>query len=437
MSDRELEGAQELAARFAAIINSSDDAIVSKTVQGIITSWNPGAERMFGYTAAEAVGQSITLIIPQDRRAEEEEVLARIRRGERVDHFETVRQHKDGHRIDISLTVSPIRNAAGQVTGASKIARDISDRRRYEADREAFLARERQARDAAETLNRSKDQFLATLSHELRTPLNAIFGWAQMLNAEQLDPQMSKRASQAILRNATAQVQLIDDLLDLSRIITGHMRLDVRPVDPRTVIEAALESVQPAARAKAIRIQTVLDPRAGPIMGDPTRLQQIIWNLVMNAVKFTPENGRVTVHLQRIDSHVELRVSDTGEGIDPGILPHIFERFRQADSGSTRQHGGLGIGLALVRHLVEMHGGTVSAHSAGLGQGATFTVTLPLSGAQPELGPGETKAPDMAIERREEMKPISLRGLKIIVVDDDVDSVEMATVVLVNARRGG
>ncbi len=410
MSDRELEGAQELAARFAAIINFSDDAIVSKTVQGIITSWNPGAERMFGYTAAEAVGQSITLIIPRERWPEEEDVLARIRAGERVDHFETVRQHKDGHRIDISLTVSPIRNAAGQVIGASKIARDISDRRRYEADREAFLARERQAREAAEALNRSKDQFLATLSHELRTPLNAIFGWAQMLNAEQLDPQTSKRASQAILRNATAQVQLIDDLLDLSRIITGHMRLDVRPVDPRTVIEAALESVQPAARAKAIRTQTVLDPRAGPIMADPTRLQQIVWNLVMNAVKFTPENGRVTVHLQRIDSHVELRVSDTGEGIDPGILPHIFERFRQADSGSTRQHGGLGIGLALVRHLVEMHGGTVSAHSAGLGQGATFTVTLPLSGAQPELRPGETKAPDMAIDHREDMKPISLRG---------------------------
>jgi PAS domain S-box-containing protein len=432
MSRGELEHG-ELAARFAAIISSSDDAIISKTVDGVITSWNPAAERIFGYTAAEAVGQHITLIIPSDRLAEEDHVLARIREGKRVDHFETVRRRKDGRHVDISLTVSPIRNAAGEVIGASKIARDISERRRYEVEREAILAREQLAREVAEGLNRSKDQFLATLSHELRTPLNAILGWAQMLASEQLDPQTSTRAKQAILRNAAAQVQLIDDLLDLSRIITGNMRLDVRPVDLRTIIEAALESVQPATQAKAIRMQTVLDPRAGPIMGDPTRLQQIIWNLVMNAVKFTPRHGQVQVHLERVQSHVELVVSDTGAGIEPDVLPHLFERFRRADSSTTRQYGGLGIGLALVRHLVEIHGGTVSAHSAGAGHGATFTVTLPISLFQPEQHPGGTRIPVMAIGRDEELKPVSLRGLKILVVDDDVDGVEMATFIFNNA----
>jgi PAS domain S-box-containing protein len=428
MADETTAGAHEFAAaRLAAIVNSSDDAIVSKTVDGVITSWNAGAERIFGYTAAEAVGRHITMIIPADRLSEEDEVLARIRRGEHVDHFETVRQRKDGRLIDISLTVSPIHNAAGQVIGASKIARDISERRRSERERESLVAREREARALAERLNRTKDQFLATLSHELRTPLNAIYGWAQMLDARQLDAPTRQRATQAILRNAKAQVQLIDDLLDLSRIVTGHMRLDVRLVDLRDVIQAALESVQPAARAKSIRVQVVLDPHAGPIMGDPSRLQQVVWNLLINAVKFTPKEGRVQVHLTRNRSLVDIAVSDTGEGIDREMLPHLFERFRQADSSMTRPHGGLGIGLALVRHLVEMHGGTVEADSAGPGRGATFRVRLPLSLVREETRPRSAGA-----ETRDASKPLSLVGLRVLVVDDDTDSVEIATTILTN-----
>ena len=225
--------AAEGASRLAAIIDSSDDAIVSKTLQGIITSWNRAAERIFGYTAAEAVGQHISLIIPEERHGEEHEVLARLVKGERIDHFETIRRTKDGRRVEISLTVSPVRNSAGRIVGASKVARDISDRRRLERERQALLEREQEARGEAEALNRSKDQFLATLSHELRTPLNAIYGWARMLDAGRLDAAATRRATEAILRNAAAQVQLIEDLFDVSRVVTGNMRLDVPPAERR------------------------------------------------------------------------------------------------------------------------------------------------------------------------------------------------------------
>src|SRR5687767_3889673 len=332
-----LEG--HVGAWLAAIIDSSDDAIISKTLDGVITSWNAGAERIFGWTAAEAVGRHITLIIPDDRRAEEDEVLARIRRGERGDHFETIRVARNGHRLNISLTISPIRDGTGQILGASKIARDVTERRLMEEERERLLAREQQARTQAEALNRTKDEFLATVSHELRTPLNAIFGWARMLQSGSVSGATTQRAVEAIVRNASAQVQLIDDLLDVSRIITGNMRLDLRPVDLRAVVEAALDAVRPAMAAKDIELESVLDARAGPIMGAADRLQQVIWNLLINAVKFTPTGGSIQVHLHRHDAHVELTVTDTGEGIDPGVLPYIFDRFRQGDTGTSRRHG--------------------------------------------------------------------------------------------------
>ncbi|MFP5287381.1 MAG: ATP-binding protein, partial [Thermoanaerobaculia bacterium] len=236
------------------------------------------------------------------------------------------------------------------------------------------------ARRAAEKANRIKDEFLATVSHELRTPLNAMMGWAQLLQVNGNDPDKRRHGIETILRNARVQAHLIDDLLDVSRIITGQMRLDIRPVHLVPVIEAAIESVQPAAVARQIRIQKLLDdPLAGPVAGDPARLQQVTWNLLSNAVKFTPKGGRVEVRLERVNSHVEIIVADTGVGISPEFLPHVFDRFRQLDSSSTRKHGGLGLGLSIVRHLVELHGGTVRVKSGGDGQGTTFIVDLPLS----------------------------------------------------------
>ena len=404
---------------------------MSKTLQGVITSWNRSAERIFGYTEAEAVGQHITLIIPEDRLQEEQQVLARLVKGQRIDHFETMRRTKDGRLVAISLTVSPIRNSTGRIVGASKVARDISDRRRLEEEREAILEREQEARGEAETLNRSKDQFLATLSHELRTPLNAIYGWARMLDTGRLDEPAIRRATEAILRNAAAQVQLIEDLFDVSRVITGNMRLEVRPLNVAAVLEAALDTVRPAATAKRVHLESVLEPGAEAMMGDPARLQQVAWNLLSNAVKFTPRGGRVEVHLRLVSAHIEIVVSDTGEGISPEHMPRLFQRFGQADSSSTRRHAGLGIGLALVRHLVELHGGAVSAHSAGPGLGATFTVILPVA-AVPAL-PTPAASESASVPGPDQVKPISLRDLRILVVDDDGDGLELAALVLVNA----
>ena len=411
-------------ARLAAIIDSTDDAIVGKTLGGIITSWNPAAERMFGWAAAEAVGCHISLIIPDDRWPEEEEVLARIRRGERVEHFDTIRVTKDGRFLDISLTVSPIRDAGGRIIGASKVARDITARRRLEEEREHLLAREQRARAEAEALNRTKDEFLATMSHELRTPLNAIFGWARMLQSSTLDATTQARALDAIVRAASAQSRLVEDLLDLSRIVTGRMRLELEHYDIRAVTEAALDTVRPAATAKSLTIATRFEPHLPAMTGAPARLQQVVWNLLMNAVKFTPSGGRVDVTVRPWSDGVEIVVADDGEGISPEVLPYVFDRFRQEDSSTTRRYGGLGLGLALVRHLVELHGGTVRAESPGKGQGATFTVRLPSTvSAKPELDArlGEEPAP---------ARPRPLRGVRVLIVDDNDEALELTAMML-------
>jgi PAS domain S-box-containing protein len=370
---------EHIRALLAAIVESSDDAIVSKTLDGVITSWNGGAERMLGWPAEMAIGRHIMLIVPEERRAEEEEVLERIRHGERIQHFESVRMTRDGRSIDVSLTVSPVRDAAGRIVGASKVARDVSERRRLDDYRNALLAQERQARAASEGLIRAKDQLLATISHELRTPLNAIFGWARLLERSELDARSRQRAVSAIVSGAAAQSRLVDDLLDLSRLATGRLRLDVGPVHLRDVIHAALDVVRPAANAKDITIITTLAD-AGPLQGAPDRLQQVVWNIVANAVKFTPRGGRIDVVLRCVDGHAEVIVTDNGEGISPDVLPHVFQEFWQEDNSSTRAHQGLGLGLTLVKHLVELHGGHVRAESAGKGRGATFTVALPLTG---------------------------------------------------------
>jgi signal transduction histidine kinase/ActR/RegA family two-component response regulator len=299
-----------------------------------------------------------------------------------------------------------------------------------EAEREDLLRKERRAREAAESADRAKDEFMAVLSHELRTPLNAVYGWARMLQSGQLrDQATTVRAVDAIVRNADVQVQLIDDLLDLSRISSGKMRLDVRRVDTQAVLQAALDAVRPAAEAKTIRIHPTLDPDAGVVIGDPGRLQQVAWNLLMNAIKFTPAGGTVHVGLQRIHSSLSLTISDTGRGIAPDMLPHVFERFRQADSSSTRAHGGLGLGLALVKHLVELHGGTVSAQSDGEGLGATFTVTLPIAVAD---APAHRvpQAPVGAAAVAPPMQTVRLDGIRVLVTDDDREGLALAEAIL-------
>ena len=416
-------------ALLAAIIESSDDAIVGKNLDGIITSWNEGAQRIFGYTAEEVIGQPITRLIPDDRQDEEPQIIEKLKRGERIDHFESVRIRKDGRLIDVSLTISPIKDSAGHVIGASKIARDISERKQAEAERAELLAREQAARQQAEVASRLKDEFLSTVSHELRTPLNAMLGWVNLLRAGRLDEATASRALETVERNARAQNKLIEDLLDVSRIITGKLRLDVQPVDLVAVVEAAIETVRPTAEAKGLRLQSILDPLAGPISGDPNRLQQVVWNLLSNAIKFTPRGGRIMVRLERINSHVEIIVSDTGQGISPEFLPYVFERFRQADSSSTRVHGGLGLGLAIVRHLVELHAGTVQAYSLGEGQGTTVKVLLPLTVTAytiPALG---DRHPAVGDSLPDTIYP-SLSGVRVLVVDDEADARELIGVLL-------
>lgn len=316
---------------------------------------------------------------------------------------------------------------------AAQLAVAIDNARLIEREQRARASAEA-AREVAETASRAKDEFLAVLSHELRTPLNAVYGWARMLRSGDMEPDAVKRALDVIMRNANAQVQLIDEMLDVSRIVTGKMRLDVRPLDLRSVIEGALDAVQPAAEAREIRLQASLGPRPMALTGDPDRLQQVVWNLLINAVKFTPKGGRVEVRLQTVVSHVEIVISDTGQGISPELLPHIFERFRQADSSTTRQHTGLGLGLALVRHLVELHGGQVKVDSAGEGEGSTFTVRLPIALGRPEeRDEAQPRTPRGGARTTSANTGPSLHGLRVLVIDDDADGLALVAAILANA----
>lgn len=600
---QEVNWAKEIQSRLAAIVDSSNDAIVGKTLKGIITSWNKGAEKIFGYTAEEAIGQPVTMLIPTNLQNEEDQILKKLARGERIEHYETVRRRKDGTRINISLTISPIKGANGQIIGASKIARDITEhkqaRMQIEEEREAletinqvsqmlsaeldlerlvqtltdaateitgaqfgsffynvldergasyllytlsgvprehfahfpmpratdlfgptfrgenviciddvkkdprygknspyygmpkghlpvtsylaapvisrsgevlgglffghsepgiFTGRHerilkglagqaaiamdnarlfesaRKARKEAEMANRLKDEFLATVSHELRTPLNAILGWSRVLRSGKLDEQSAARALETIERSARAQGQIIEDILDVSRIITGKLRLDVSPVEISPAIEAAIDSLRPTAEARGIRLESVLDSGPNPVLGDSNRLQQIIWNLLSNAIKFTPKGGRVQIALERINSYLEVTVSDTGQGINREFLPYVFERFRQADSSTTRLHGGLGLGLAIVRHLVELHGGSVTAHSPGENLGSTFIVRFPLA----IMREGGNQWDEQNSSRFHQTPEgafstefgSELTGVRVLVVDDEADARELLSVIL-------
>ena len=330
----------------------------------------------------------------------------------------------DGRYRWFLTRVAPLRNDDGNITLWFGTNTDIEDRRRIAEERAQLLEAERNARLEAERSSRMKDEFLATLSHELRTPLNAILGWSQIIaSGSPTDADVSE-GLRIIERNARVQTQIIEDLLDMSRIISGKVRLDVQRVDLADVVREAVATTKPSADAKAIRLQAVLDPHAGPVSGDPARLQQVMWNLLSNAVKFTPKGGRVQVLLERVNSHVEVSVIDTGEGIVPEFLPHVFDRFRQADASTTRRHGGLGLGLSIVKQLVELHGGSIRVKSAGVGEGATFTVSLPLTVIHPE--------PDAETERRHPRMTSSaaalpdgcaqIEGVKVLIVDDEPDA---------------
>ncbi len=580
---------------LAKVVESSDDAIVTKNLDSTITSWNRGAERIFGYTAAEAIGRSIRMIIPPDLQDEEDIVLARIRAGDTVDHYETRRRRKDGGDMAISLTVSPVRDDRGVIVGASKIARDITEHVRLRAvaaeqaaitetlsevgaviaaslDQTAIIQRvtdtattlthaefgaffynvvDRQSgevyslntlsgahKDAfanfpnpratplfgptfhgegvirladatadprygqnppfrgmppghltvrsylavpvktasgevlgglffghartgvfteqherlatgiaawasvalensrlyvqAREADRLKDEFLAVLSHELRTPLNAILGYARLLRGRVLDSEKADRALETLERNAMWLTRMVEDVLDVSRIVAGRIRLDVQTVELPLLVHNAVATVQPAADAKGIKVHTIVDPRVDPVAGDPDRLQQVVWNLLSNAVKFTPKHGRIQVRLERVNSHVEIVVSDTGIGIRRAFLPHVFERFRQGEAGTTRTVGGLGLGLSIVRHIVEMHGGSVVAASEGEGRGATFSISLPVMIVHPTVVPGPREHP-----RAERLTPLAalgdLRGVRVMAVDDDQDALSLLRVVLETA----
>jgi PAS domain S-box-containing protein len=419
-----------------AILDTALDAIIGMDHQGMITEFNPAAERMFGYRSDAVLGRELAdLLIPHQLREQHRGGLARYLetgRGPFIDRrVETTGHHADGREFPVEVAITRVSDDdPPRFTG---FVRDLTARAHAERERERLLQRESTARREAETANRAKDVFLATLSHELRTPLNAIVGWTRMLLDGTMDERSNKRALQVIDRNAHLQVQLVADILDVSRIITGGLRLDVRPVDLGSVIGAALDAVRPAADAKKIQIRSRLAASARLTQGDPQRLQQIVWNLLANAIKFTQAGGLVDVDLDDAGANgVRIRVQDNGVGIDPAFLSHVFERFRQEDGSVSRQHGGLGLGLAIVRHLVELHGGTVRAESRGSGEGSTFTVELP------RIDPGVFASSDehtqaSTVDRPQLNSATSLADCRALVVDDEEDARELIATILTSA----
>ncbi len=335
---------------------------------------------------------------------------------------------EDGEFQWFLTRVNPVLDAHGEVVRWFGTNTNVDRVKRAEADRERLLASEKEARERAERETQMKDEFLATVSHELRTPLNAVLGWATILR-ESATPEEIAEGVAVIERNARAQAEIIEDLLDMNRIISGKVRLDVQRVDLVPIIEAAIESVRPMAAARQIRLTSVLDPHVGQVSADPGRLQQVLWNLLTNAVKFTPKGGRVHVALSRVNSHLEISVSDTGEGISAEFLPHVFDRFRQADATITRRHRGLGLGLGIVKNLIELHGGTVSAESAGLDQGSTFYVCLPAAVATLPPDP-DRRHPRAALPREMSGEYPDLTGLEILAVDDEPDARELINRIL-------
>jgi PAS domain S-box-containing protein len=360
----------EVQAKLAAIVESSDDAIISKTLDGLIRTWNAGATRIFGYTADEVIGKSILILIPAGREHEEPSILQRLRRGERVDHFETVRRSKDGRLIDVSVTISPIRDSSGTIIGASKIARDITLQKRFENELRA-------AKEEAETAGRAKDEFLSVLSHELRTPLTPVLAALSFLESRHVLPEELRAEIEMIRRNVETEARLVDDLLDLTRIARGKMELHFEIVDAHGAARGALNMLQAEIDAKKLEVSLALRAKDHHVWADPGRLQQILLNILSNALKFTPEGGTIAIRSENpAGSQLVIEVRDTGIGIDPASLPRLFNAFEQGEQGRIRRYGGLGLGLSIARALAEMHKGEVLASSEGLGRGASFMLGL-------------------------------------------------------------
>ena len=414
--------------RYRRLFESAQDGILILDADTLtITDVNPFMAELLNYSRDEFLDKELWEIgVFKDKDASQQ-AFRELQLTGYLRYENLPLQTKEGKLREVEF-VSNVYDEGGQRVIQCNI-RDITDRKLAEEERMLLLESAQAARAEADVANSIKDEFLATLSHELRTPLTSILGWSHLLDNGKLDEQAAKRAVETIVRNAEAQKQLIDDLLDISRIIIGKLRLDIGPVQLAPMIESIVDGMRPAADARNIQLQTALDQSVDPISGDPDRLQQVIWNLLSNAIKFTSQGGKVLARLERTDSNLEITISDTGQGIAPGLLPHVFDRFRQADSSSSRTHGGLGLGLAIVRQLVELHGGTVSAESPGEGEGSTFKVRLPVRSVQ--HAPDDRANSVVKVPDEVSTKPVpSLDGVNVLVVDDDRDSRELVTVVL-------
>jgi PAS domain S-box-containing protein len=401
----ERKHAEETRALLAAVVETSDDAIITKNLDGVITSWNKSAERLFGYTADEAVGRSVTLLIPADRLHEEPQILAKLRRGERVDHFETIRVRKDGTSLDISLTISPVKDRSGRIVGVSKIARDITERRRIEKalrDSEAAL----------KAADHRKNEFLATLAHELRNPLAPIRNSLHILRMAGTDDPSAARVQEMLERQVNHMSRLVDDLLDVARITNGRIDLRSEPVELASLIRGAVEVSKPLIDVANHRLAMTLPPRPITVKGDAVRLTQVIANLLNNAAKYMEPGGQIWITATSEGEEALISVRDTGIGIAPEMLPQVFQMFMQADRDGKHTQGGLGVGLALAKQLIEMHGGRIEGHSKGKGQGSEFVIRLPLAEQQLPATDDVSTTDDLN----------QTRSSNVLIVDDNKDA---------------
>ena len=412
-------------ARLVAIIESSDDAIVSKTLDGLIQTWNKGAERIFGWTAEEVIGKPITILIPPERQQEEPKILARLRLGERVDHFETIRQTRDGRLINVSVTISPVRDVTGRIIGASKIARDITLQKQFheqivaardaaeDARRMADVAKQEaeRARIEAENASRAKDHFLSVLSHELRTPLTPVLGAMTLLERDPSLPEHALELMRMIRRNVETEARLVDDLLDLTRIARGKVQLRLEVVDAHASLRNLVTMLTTQIDEKRLTLSLALHAKRHHIWADAGRFQQVLLNLLSNAIKFTPDGGTIALRTANENGTLKIEVVDNGVGIDPEALPRLFKPFEQGEQTVTRKFGGLGLGLSIVQSLVEMHKASVSAFSEGLGKGATFTLRFT------EVSPDSSPIPSIT-----PAEPSQLPKSRILVVEDHGDT---------------